>query len=95
LTTRPFDVTGITEIDLQAKGFSFAPLVTRPSEVSKEATTQWKLSVLNELAKDYMGVLIMIDDAIPIAKAIRERIKESDDLIVAVLFNGPNYVFSS
>jgi hypothetical protein len=89
LTTRPFEVTEVTEVDLQKKGFPFAPLITRPKETARELTVQWKLSVLEDLANSYNGMLIMVDDNIAIAEAIRQRNSQAENFIVAILFNGP------
>lgn len=89
LTTRPGEVASVTKSNLLMKGFPPAPLLTRPAYVPREATTQWKLAVLEELARDYAGILLLVDDAIPIAKAICERNYTSEKFIVAILFNGP------
>jgi hypothetical protein len=89
LTTRPYQVTRITEIDLQAKGFPSQPVITRPGSVLREITTQWKLAVLEDVSRNYNGTLIFIDDAVSTAKALRERNLNADNAIVTILFNGP------
>jgi hypothetical protein len=89
LTTRPFHITFISEIDIQAKGFPVVPVIARPDHVPRESTAQWKLSILEELQRNYEGVLILVDDRIPIAKAIRERNRESSTAIVAIVLSAP------
>lgn len=89
LTTRPFHITSIAEVDIQAKGFPAAPIIARPGHVPRESTAQWKLAILEELQRNYEGVLILVDDRIPIAKAVRERNRESGTVIVAIVLSGP------
>lgn len=88
LTARSVHVTHVTKIDLQRKGFPLEPIIARPPDVARELTTQWKISVLEELAKDHRGILILVDDAIPTMKALWERNRSSNNFIVAILFDG-------
>lgn len=94
LTTRPTQVASVTAIDLTKKGFPSLPIICRPSDVPRSDTLNWKLSTIEELATDYHGVLISIDDSLALATAIKNRNHDSSNFIVAILFNGPLTYFA-
>jgi hypothetical protein len=94
LTTRPAQVARVTAIDLERKGFPSMPIICRPSDVQRSDTLSWKLSTIEELAADYHGVLVSIDDSLALATAIRNRNHNSSNFIVAILFNGPLTYFA-
>jgi hypothetical protein len=89
LTTRPTCVTQVTVSDLMVKGFPVAPVLARPEGIIRESTIEWKLSVLGGLNNSYSGNIVMIDDSLALAKAIREANQGSQKSIVTILFNGP------
>ncbi|MDH5532826.1 MAG: hypothetical protein OEX81_00165 [Candidatus Pacebacteria bacterium] len=84
LTTRPENLTLITEEELDEAGFPKREVVCRPKSIPLEHTTEWKLDVLRYLAQEKTAT--MIDDSMSLHNAI---LKANDPRIETVLFQGP------
>ena len=83
LTTRPESLTRLTEEELEKNGFPKREVIARPKAISIKNTTEWKLDVLTQLAKE--KYLLMIDDSYSLFKAI---LKAHNNNLGPILFRG-------
>ncbi|HTI15377.1 MAG TPA: hypothetical protein VL461_12585 [Dictyobacter sp.] len=91
LTARPENVLFVTRRDLQTHGFPARPIIARPRDVPREDGANWKASILHELAQDYDGTLMMIDDDIHVAQALLARNQRMSHPVISILYDGPLY----
>ena len=86
LTTRPESLAMVTKEELDKKGFPDRQVIARPEHVPLEKTTNWKLSVLQQLVQEWQAKLIMVDDSVSMHQAIRSL---GEPLVATILFAGP------
>ena len=92
LTTRPESLTRLTEEEIEKNGFPKREVIARPKAISIKNTTEWKLDILTQIAKE--KCLVMIDDSYSLREAI---LKANDPNIYSILFKGlitPEHPFS-
>lgn len=91
LTTRPEKVIAATAANLKEHGFPERLIIARPRIVKREDTAEWKLSIINRIANQVSGWLVMIDDSPALSMAIRHENARSLKArkLVSILFDGP------
>lgn len=85
LTTRPEKLAKLSRKELIKNGFPDREIIARPKGIPLDQTTQWKIGVLKEIAKEG-NKAIMIDDSLSLHRAI---LSLSHPLITSLLFKGP------
>ncbi len=89
ITARPTNVINATKADLVKNGFPPLPILARPNGIDHQSSIDWKLNILAQLNVAFNGVLIMVDDNLELAKALRERNSKDQKYIVTILYKGP------
>lgn len=86
LTTRPDSLTAVTYEELIKHGFPDREVICRPGSVPLEKTTEWKLSVLEDRAKNEQARMVMVDDSVSLHEAIKKR---KTQRVGTLLYAGP------